>query len=140
MNSLLTMAIAATAASPWTAAARLSAMVATLARACLMNAGKPFLSIVAYRGRLLVTPPRLMRVIDCFLMNQEMSIPKLTHWLMAVAIAAPAMPRSSTKMNIGSSTRLSRPPVVSPTIARRAFPSARSMLFSRKEAAIIGAA
>ena len=72
--------------------------------------------------------------------NHESRMLKLTHWLRAVAIAAPAMPMSNVKMNSGSSSRLRMPPDVSPTMASRAFPSARRMLLSRKDAAMTGAA
>ena len=45
-------------------------------------------------------------------MNSRME--KLMNWEIAVAMAAPAVPRPSTKMKIGSSTMLIRPPVLLP--------------------------
>ncbi|OPZ58759.1 MAG: hypothetical protein BWY88_00942 [Synergistetes bacterium ADurb.Bin520] len=65
---------------------------------------------------------------------------KLTHWLSAVAMAAPAMPRRKVKMKRGSRKMLRIPPAVMPIMANWALPSARRMLFRRKDAAMMGAA
>ena len=64
---------------------------------------------------------------------------KLMHWLSRVAMAAPEMPMSKTKMKRGSRAMLSTPPVAIPTIERTAFPSERRSLFITKEAHMMGA-
>ena len=112
---LLTIAIAAIAASPYGSAALLSAIIATDATLCLHSEGNPPFVIVPSilreglndRGLIFTVPMRS---------DRTKRIMKLTTWLIAVAIAAPDIPSPKTKMNNGSRKRLRIPPVVRPII------------------------
>ena len=50
-------------------------------------------------------------------------MPKLMHWLRAVARPAPPVPMPNPKMNTGSSAMFSKPPVTRPIMAKLALPS-----------------
>ena len=67
-------------------------------------------------------------------------IVKLTSCPIIVAIAAPAIPRCSTKIKIGSRIRFKIPPADMPIIEYSACPSARRMLLSTNAMHINGAA
>ena len=69
----------------------------------------------------------------------EKRMRKLTHWLVRVATAAPAIPIFSTKMKMGSRIMFRMPPAVRPIMDRAARPWERSRLFSTKELHITGA-
>ena len=58
---------------------------------------------------------------------------------MAVAMEAPATPRSRTKIKMGSSRQLSTPPKPMPIMDSMALPSARRHWFITKLAAMKGA-
>ena len=64
---------------------------------------------------------------------------KLTSLEMAVAMDAPATPKSRTKINRGSKKQLRMPPKPMPTMDSMALPSARRHWFITKLAAIKGA-
>ena len=64
---------------------------------------------------------------------------KLIVWITKVAIAAPLIPSFNTNINIGSRMIFRMPPILREIIEKKAFPSARKILFSTKEAAIKGA-
>ena len=64
---------------------------------------------------------------------------KLTSLEMAVAMEAPATPRSSVKMKMGSSTQLRMLPKPIPIMDSTALPSARRHWFITKLVAIKGA-
>ena len=55
--------------------------------------------------------------------NMDSRMPKLTHWLRAVARPAPPVPMPNPKMNTGSSAMFSKPPVTRPIMAKLALPS-----------------
>ena len=65
---------------------------------------------------------------------------KLTSLEMAVAMEAPATPRFSPMMKMGSSTQFRMPPKPMPIMESMALPSARRHWFITKLAAIKGAA
>ena len=58
---------------------------------------------------------------------------------MMVAIAAPAVPCSSTEIKIGSSTIFAMVPIILPIIASRLAPSARTMKLAAADQIIKGA-
>ena len=71
--------------------------------------------------------------------KKEDKIKKLTHWLNNVAMAAPAIPISNTKIKMGSSTMFSTPPALMPMAERWALPCQRIRLLSTKDNTITGA-
>ena len=85
-----------------------------------------------WRGWMLIASGRVLLISS--------RITKLTHWEIAVAMAAPAVPRPRPKMKIGSRAMFSRPPVVMPTMPYIARPSKRSRLFITNEHIISGVA
>ena len=132
------MAMAEMAASPKGRAAVFRQMVPTEAMPWRRRLGRPARVMAPY----IRTPGRKsrsrMEIAEYFLIwNSRM--PKDTAWETMVARAAPAMPMSKTKMNRGSRAMFSTPPVVRPTMARKALPSKRRRLLSTKEAHIQGA-
>ena len=65
---------------------------------------------------------------------------KLTNCEIPVASAAPAVPISMPKIKTGSRIMFKIPPVVMPTMANRAFPWKRRILFMIKDVIMNGAA
>ena len=64
----------------------------------------------------------------------------LISWLIAVAMAAPAVPSEKACMNSGSSPILSMPPMLMPIMANFILPSALKRLFMTNDITINGAA
>ena len=72
--------------------------------------------------------------------KKQKRIEKLTVWLAIVAIAAPPVPILKPLIRIGSRIILRIPPVVIPTIERKASPSLRRVVLRTKVAQLRGAA
>ena len=130
---LVTMDIAATAASPKPDAATFSSTEATLARPWRPRVGIPADNISLYTHPFMVKnfgwgfstfPDRITRVSR---------IRKLTNWLKIVAIAAPEMPILNPNISTGSRMTFSTPPAVIPSMDRAAFPWERRWLLNTKD-------
>ena len=138
--SLPTMLIAATAASPYIAAFTFSATEARLASPCLQSVGIPVVTISTYVFSCLETLVIRSRTSLFPFKKSTSRMMKLTVWLSAVAIAAPAVPNPSPKIKMGSRIIFRIPPVPIPSMPSTDFPSHLKILFITKEAHIIGAA
>ena len=128
------MPIPARGASPYTAAALFSRMLATLSRPLRNRSGAPTLKIshsTRQRREKYLHPSFSTHLPDTM---WEKRIPKLTIWLRLVAAAAPTIPRSNTKMRMGSRMQFTTAPATVPITDRRTFPSWRTTADSTKVA------
>ena len=138
-NTLVTMDMAATAASPYSRALKFRAMVDTPTTPWRKKEGIPCLKMVAYTSGFREISRTRTRREPMPRKKKEARMARLTHWLSRVAAPAPPMPMFRPKMNRGSSRMFSTPPVARPITARLASPCHRSRLFRVKASTITGA-
>ena len=125
-----TIDMAAIAASPYTMALLLSAMVARLLSICRIRLGKPTCRIRTNSRESCVTVRREMRLMVLRVRNIYRRIPKLTACDMAVESPAPSIPSPRPNIRTGSPSMFRTPPATSPTMAKTAFPSYLRTLFN----------
>ena len=94
-----------------------------LFRPCRPKLGRPVIRMVPNSAGLRVTALSWNWLTVLPRRNMDSRMQKLMLWLRAVAMPAPAVPSPNPKMNTGSSTIFSTPPVTRPIMAKLALPS-----------------